>query len=154
MKRILEQFNREREDHVMAAEVIENWSTQSQTMKPLSLDQIIASPFSVLALNDERSVLGHIAVTELKGYEAIVGGLIVGPEKRAQGIGHELVKYFVTEVPEKLPEVNRYFAYANKLSVSLFLAAGGLLLENRFPREPNGCNQIVDLSPGVQICSP
>lgn len=140
-----EQFQVGREAHQAAAQLIETWSMQSESMLPVTLEQMESYPYSVLGYSDSRLLLGHVAITSCENGQAYAGGLIVNPDFRRQKIGLSFVKYLLATSKEAVPDMRQCLAYARFESSSLFYQAGGVGLGTREPQR-NGCHWIIGLT--------
>lgn len=147
-----ETFNPEDPGHVIAAHCLGDWSRTSKSMLTLDYEQMQSSAYSLLAFNGHSTVVpaGHIAVKTYEDGHAMVGGYVVNPYARGQGVGGALLGQLVETAGDVLPDMQTCIAYVNQFAISQFVKVGGVVLGGRDHEAPTGCNTVIDLMPAIK----
>lgn len=134
--------------HISAAAELEAWSVASGSMIPLSKERIESFPYSIMAFDNQESlVLGHIGISSYANNEAVIGGLVVNPTARIGGIGKALLGHLLGSIEAELGEVDQCIVRANPSSISLFEGAGGVFVAHDVSPANTGCDFVYDMTP-------
>ena len=148
MKFSVQEFNPADPAHQESAAMAASWADQSGQMCSMNAETMAENTHDLHAIAENGRPLGHIAVTSLMEGQAIIGGFVVSPAHRGQGIGSMLVESIVDKLAEH-PELAACQAYANDDSRDIFRRAGGRFAGFRDPNEGHG-RYIIDMMPAVQ----
>jgi ribosomal protein S18 acetylase RimI-like enzyme len=139
-----EQFNNDKHDQAVTE--VSKWSSESQSMMSLRPAIFPELPYSILAFSEspQKKVLGHVAITSHEPpHISIVGGYVVNPEHRGEGVGLALLEHLIETAKEAIPDIGRCAAIANEQSVSQFMALGGRIVRINEAKYPNLCGAYV-----------
>lgn len=134
--------------HDEAIEKLYAWSEESGSMLPLTPGRVIKFPLSILGFSqDNYRPLTHAAITKVEDGVASIGGYIVCPDERGQGLGGASLKNLVAEAPHYIEGIKSFQAYVNPKGLSQFEAQGGKIIGTRQPPVPTGCCHVVEFAP-------
>lgn len=131
--------------HEQAVADVSDWSERSGSMLPLYKERIANFPLSVFGFKKVETA-SHAAVTKIEEGVAHIGGYVVNPGLREQGIGISTlweIMRFAAVMPEDFDELE---AYVNKSGISQFGTLGWSVEGKRVPMPPTGCDQILKIS--------
>ena len=138
--------------HTMAAAYAGVWSIESRAMLPLSRDRLRNFPLSIFLFDDNKYTppLGHIGISQVEQGQAVVGGFVVDPNHRGEGLGYTMLKNLLSTVDAEIPGIETCTSNVNTETVELFVRAGGVVAGSRTPLAITGCNTIIDLSSAIE----
>jgi len=137
-------MNRERENNIydndQIASIVSKWTKKAGTMipkEPESIMKLLESGLTVMVWSKEGEPIGFAAVTfEWPGGWKELGGLVVNPDFRQQGVGHLVVVKQTEMAKAKFPD-GKLFALCNKDSLKILLSLGAEIIDdpNLLPKE-------------------
>jgi N-acetylglutamate synthase-like GNAT family acetyltransferase len=112
-------------------EQIAAWTSQAESMlpkKPEEIANFITAGKAVFLTSEQGSLMAFGAISfEWPNNWKELGAVVVNPEFRKQGWGHQVVLALIALAKKEYPEA-KLFALCNTLSLPLFLKAGGEII--------------------------
>lgn len=120
-------------DNEQIAQMVSGWTKKSGKMipkEPEAIKELLESGLTVMVWNTEGIPIGFAAVTfEWPGGWKELGGLVVNPDFRQQGVGHLVVAKQIEMAKEKFPD-GTLFALCNEDSLKILLSLGAEKIED------------------------
>lgn len=115
-------FTSDNPEHYESALMLQSWS-EGEQMLPLSPEKLASHVIGMLAFqgaNDSKELVGYRAVTEIyeNGQWYEIGGLVVAPELRGQGIGQQIADKLFEAAQAKFANAS-FVIFANPTSVGI-----------------------------------
>lgn len=111
-------FDSRQQHHIDAVTTLAQWS-QGENMLPLSFESVKAHLFGLLAFRGS-AIAGYRAVTASYENDTYyeLGGLLVAPHLRGQGLGYKIAEHHFAAAREVLPSA-KYLIFVNTASKTI-----------------------------------
>ncbi|MEK9196056.1 MAG: GNAT family N-acetyltransferase, partial [Patescibacteria group bacterium] len=109
-------------------------------------------PFGVLAEHKGcLGTMGYVAVKNLSedGTVGHIGTLITNPYHRNENIASQCLDFLLAKCGLYLPNMKEAFAHVNEKSLPLFIAKGGIDIEERKLPYSTNCNLVINMTPAL-----
>lgn len=143
------------------SKVISGWTVESGSMLPKSPQEILnylETGTGVILWDENNSPAAFAAVTfAWPDSWKELGGVVVEPNHRQHGLGHEIVSELISKAKEKFPEA-KFFALCNEKSLKIFLDNGAEIItdSNLLPSDVFGecvhCPKFIEAKGQGKIC--
>ena len=135
-------------------DIITGWSEESDSVLTISPSDMKEHPYGAMIRHSgDLGLLGYAAIKELtrEGQVGQLGALIINPLSIGKKVATMCLEYVLEHAPAHLPEMKASFAYGNDASTPLFLKLGGVFLGEREHPAATGCNNVIDLTPAMDL---
>jgi N-acetylglutamate synthase-like GNAT family acetyltransferase len=126
-----QEYNHYSNDEI--ASIVSGWTKKAGTMipkEPEAIKKLLESGLTVMVWDKEGVPIGFAAVTfEWPGGWKELGGLVVNPDFRQQGVGHKVVAKQIEMAKAKFPD-GKLFALCNKDSLKILSSLGAEVIED------------------------
>ncbi len=122
----IEPFSFKNPKHTAAIPQLTAWTGVEGEVLELNEQSINSHPYKLIAFDeDSQQLAGYVAVTaEFMPQMIKMGGWVVNPEFRRQGIGTVLAKQMLSDIPFCFPDAEIVTAVVNEVSKRKFESLG------------------------------
>jgi hypothetical protein len=149
-----ERYDDTNPEHQRSIAGISEWTRLSSSVVSVSSADIGRHPYGVLVRRPGLyTTIGYGAIKELTedGEVGEVGTIIASPYYVDNSIERRCIQFLLENAPDALPDMKVAFTYARYPTTPIFQSFGGVLLGQRQEPSETGCNDVIDLTPAMDI---